>query len=174
MLTIEPWERVVADAASAANEKNLVEGVDGADSLPSLITQQTYDENELLTEEGIRRLAYLMLRAFRATPSQWTPLQVLPGWTTDGDGRPAAAWRRLIDGRIQLQGRLTGSTTGPIAGPLPIGARPGADRIFTAPAAGGALTAQVLVGTDGVISLLAWGTSAVGWLELEPVVFDLM
>jgi hypothetical protein len=174
-LTVLHWERAIADAAAALNKQALVEGVDGADDLAPVIDQPTFEANQTLTDDGMRKLAYMLIRAAWSTAPAWESLQAYAanGWFTGNDGRPAASWRRLLDGRIALRGRLTGSSTGPIAGPLPAGARPATTKLATVTASGGSLAALVSVRPDGFVYLEGFGTGASSWLELDAAVFDL-
>jgi len=174
-LTVLSWERAIADAAAALNKQALVEGVDGADDLAPVLDQPTFEANQTLTDEGMRKLAYMLLRAAWSTTPSWESLQAYAanGWFTGNDGRPAASWRRLLDGRIALRGRLIGSSTGPIAGPLPSNARPATTRFATVSASGGSFTALITIRPDGFVYLEAFGTGASGWLELDAAVFDL-
>jgi len=173
-LTTEAWERAIADAAAALNEQALTEGVDGADDLAPVVDAITFHAGEPSISEAIRKLSYLLVRANRSMPAIWTPLQASAanGWSTGLDGRPAASWRRLLDGRIQLRGRLSGSALGVICGQLPVGARPPESKLWTVGASGGSLTARVNVSSTGFVILEAWGTGASGWLELEAVTFE--
>lgn len=172
-MNVETWERAVADALASANEDVLVNGVTGADALASVLDQPTYDANRVLSEEGMRRLAYAIVRATASTPAQWSNLPMLGAWYAGNDGRPAPAWRVLLDGRVQLRGRAAGGSAGVVCGPLPLGKRPAVDRHFLVPALGGSQTARVIVRIDGTVTLESFGTGAGSWVELEQVVFDL-
>lgn len=174
-LEIKAWEHDAALVAAAATRTALTEGTDGADALAPVSDVTTYDAGGEAVPSALRSAFYATLRALQATRPQWLELDVQAGagWSTGADGQPRVASRLTALGEVELRGRVSGSSVGPVAGPLPREHRPTVDRFFVVPAAGGALTARVRVDTAGWIYLEAWGTGASSWLDLGAVRFDL-
>ncbi len=174
-LQIQSWELGAAAVAAASTRTALVEGTEGADALEPSSDPATYDAGGEVVPKALRSSFYATVRGLQAARPKWLELDVQAGagWSTGTDGQPRVASRLTAFGEVELRGRVSGSSVGPVAGPLPREHRPTVDRFFVVPADGGALTARVRVDTAGWIYLEAWGTGASSWLDLGAVRFDL-
>lgn len=91
----------------------------------------------------------------------WLPLTPQTTWNGSNNSLTPPLWRRVFDHgdqKIQLQGRVwrNGSNTGTIIAALPVGYRPGIQRVLLAAREniGGVNEVQININTDGTIELV--------------------
>lgn len=98
----------------------------------------------------------------------WTNLATGGTWSTSA-GKQVLQYRQRADTKVQVRGYLDGGFTGNI-GTLPpaVGVRPDAARAFNVLTGAGRVDAVVTVGSDGMMS---WNAAGSTYIDLRPIEF---
>jgi len=159
-LRTEGWEFARAEYFASLTKQVMTEGASGGEEVEPILTPALYDgvdANGASTAEAtaakVRAAAYATFRALeRGAP--WQALALEAGWSAYNQPE----WRIDPFGYVELRGAVAGGS-GTIA-TLPIGSWPTRSDQFLVGASGGAGTAQLSIGTGGVLTLSSLGTGA--------------